>query len=69
MIIKHRARRPIAGGPIHTVSVQPTGVGGLESGPTLGFELGDYRCLMTLSEWEKLCARVTEVKLRTLGRV
>lgn len=55
MIIKKRARKPLAAGSNLIADVYHNGVGGIEGHPVCySFEIGDFRCILTKLQWRSL---------------
>lgn len=54
MILKSRARKPCAKGPVWNVGYSPTGVGGMDEKPVVSFGVGDHIICLYLREFNEL---------------
>lgn len=61
MIIKSRARKSLVQDRIDSSFIAARGVGGIEM-PCIGFSIGEYRVIIPVDVWEKLCTDITDLR-------
>jgi hypothetical protein len=60
MIIRNRARKPIAHGPVTAQGIAPHGIRMVGTGnePCFVIHVGDVRVIITASEWDSLVSQL-----------
>jgi len=63
MILKHRARKPVARGEISDAGIYPAGVGGIDGHQMVyQFSIGDLRVFLTADSWKELTTQFTALE-------
>lgn len=62
MILKRRARKPLALGMAHGFAVYPNGCGGIsDSNKCYSFSVGDHVVILTETQWNSIVIKIKEL--------